>query len=136
MAAALRVGDELADALGRGRALDGHGEGDFVEGGAGTFETELGPVFANLVLADEINRAPAKVQSMARAVVLMARVLASPGTPSINTWPRASSAARIRSSMRSWPTMTRLISTRTLRIVAEACWNVSTGCVTGSASHA
>ncbi|HXF82362.1 MAG TPA: AAA family ATPase [bacterium] len=29
----------------------------------GTFETELGPLFANLVLADEINRAPAKVQS-------------------------------------------------------------------------
>jgi MoxR-like ATPase len=28
-----------------------------------TFDTELGPVFANLVLADEINRAPAKVQS-------------------------------------------------------------------------
>ncbi len=28
-----------------------------------TFEVELGPVFANLVLADEINRAPAKVQS-------------------------------------------------------------------------
>ena len=27
------------------------------------FETELGPVFANFVLADEINRAPAKVQS-------------------------------------------------------------------------
>jgi MoxR-like ATPase len=29
----------------------------------GTFETELGPVFVNFVLADEINRAPAKVQS-------------------------------------------------------------------------
>ncbi len=29
----------------------------------GAFDTELGPVFANLVLADEINRAPAKVQS-------------------------------------------------------------------------
>ena len=29
----------------------------------GTFEVELGPVFTNLVLADEINRAPAKVQS-------------------------------------------------------------------------
>ena len=28
-----------------------------------TFDIELGPVFANLVLADEINRAPAKVQS-------------------------------------------------------------------------
>jgi MoxR-like ATPase len=29
----------------------------------GGFETRLGPVFANFVLADEINRAPAKVQS-------------------------------------------------------------------------
>jgi len=29
----------------------------------GTFDTELGPVFGNFVLADEINRAPAKVQS-------------------------------------------------------------------------
>ena len=30
---------------------------------SGEFVTMLGPVFANLVLADEINRAPAKVQS-------------------------------------------------------------------------
>lgn len=30
---------------------------------SGEFETRLGPVFANFVLADEINRAPAKVQS-------------------------------------------------------------------------
>src|SRR5687767_11141698 len=29
----------------------------------GEFSVELGPVFANLLLADEINRAPAKVQS-------------------------------------------------------------------------
>ena len=29
----------------------------------GEFSTALGPVFANLLLADEINRAPAKVQS-------------------------------------------------------------------------
>ena len=29
----------------------------------GEFEVSLGPVFANLLLADEINRAPAKVQS-------------------------------------------------------------------------
>ena len=28
-----------------------------------SFDTELGPVFANFLLADEINRAPAKVQS-------------------------------------------------------------------------
>lgn len=31
--------------------------------GEGVFETELGPVFCNFLLADEINRAPAKVQS-------------------------------------------------------------------------
>ena len=30
---------------------------------SGTFDTELGPVFTNFLLADEINRAPAKVQS-------------------------------------------------------------------------
>ena len=30
---------------------------------AGSFDTSLGPVFTNLLLADEINRAPAKVQS-------------------------------------------------------------------------
>ncbi len=30
---------------------------------ANSFTTELGPIFANLLLADEINRAPAKVQS-------------------------------------------------------------------------
>jgi MoxR-like ATPase len=32
-------------------------------GKQGAFETELGPVFCNFLLADEINRAPAKVQS-------------------------------------------------------------------------
>jgi MoxR-like ATPase len=32
-------------------------------GRSGEFTTELGPVFVNLLLADEINRAPAKVQS-------------------------------------------------------------------------
>ena len=31
--------------------------------GEGLFDTELGPVFCNFLLADEINRAPAKVQS-------------------------------------------------------------------------
>src|ERR1700685_2816791 len=29
----------------------------------GAFRTKLGPIFSNLILADEINRAPAKVQS-------------------------------------------------------------------------
>ncbi len=32
-------------------------------GGAGRFRFEAGPIFANIVLADEINRAPAKVQA-------------------------------------------------------------------------
>ena len=31
-----------------------------------TFAVKQGPVFANIVLADEINRAPAKVQSVSR----------------------------------------------------------------------
>ncbi|MEO0651768.1 MAG: MoxR family ATPase [Planctomycetota bacterium] len=33
------------------------------EGGRGAFRFEPGPIFANLVLADEINRSPAKVQA-------------------------------------------------------------------------
>jgi MoxR-like ATPase len=35
----------------------------FSEGGKGEFKFQQGPVFANLILADEVNRAPAKVQS-------------------------------------------------------------------------
>ena len=35
----------------------------FTEGGKGEFKFQQGPIFANLILADEINRAPAKVQS-------------------------------------------------------------------------
>ncbi|PWK68476.1 MoxR family ATPase [Aminobacter sp. AP02] len=35
----------------------------FTEAGKGEFRFQQGPIFANLVLADEINRAPAKVQS-------------------------------------------------------------------------
>jgi MoxR-like ATPase len=35
----------------------------FSEGGKGEFKFQQGPIFANLILADEVNRAPAKVQS-------------------------------------------------------------------------
>ena len=35
----------------------------------GGFETDLGPVFCNFLLADEINRAPAKVQSALLEVI-------------------------------------------------------------------
>lgn len=42
--------------------------------GEGDFTTELGPVFANFVLADEVNRAPAKVQSALLEVMAEAQV--------------------------------------------------------------
>src|SRR5688500_4654146 len=42
--------------------------------GEGAFDTELGPVFCNFLLADEINRAPAKVQS-ALLEVMQARTV-------------------------------------------------------------
>ena len=35
----------------------------YSEGGSGSFKFQPGPIFGNLVLADEINRAPAKVQA-------------------------------------------------------------------------
>lgn len=35
----------------------------YEEGGSGTFRFQEGPIFGNLILADEINRAPAKVQA-------------------------------------------------------------------------
>jgi len=35
----------------------------YSEGGRGEFKFQAGPIFANLILADEINRAPAKVQA-------------------------------------------------------------------------
>ena len=51
-----------------------------------TFDIELGPVFANFVLADEINRAPAKVQS-ALLEVMAERQVSIGG----KTYPRARS---------------------------------------------
>lgn len=51
---------------------------------SGEFSTVLGPVFANLLLADEINRAPAKTQAallevmQERQVTLEGRALAAP----------------------------------------------------------
>jgi MoxR-like ATPase len=48
----------------------------------GEFGTELGPVFANLLLADEINRAPAKVQSALLEVMQERQV-----TIGKRTWP-------------------------------------------------
>jgi len=48
------LGTELAGALSRARIF--HPD-------TGKFDVELGPVFCNFLLADEINRAPAKVQS-------------------------------------------------------------------------
>ncbi len=46
----------------------------------GGFETELGPVFCNFLLADEINRAPAKVQSALLEVMQERQVTIGPKT--------------------------------------------------------
>ena len=46
----------------------------------GEFQTQLGPVFANLLLADEINRAPAKVQSALLEVMQEHQVTIGRGT--------------------------------------------------------
>ncbi|HEU4672891.1 MAG TPA: AAA family ATPase [Candidatus Limnocylindrales bacterium] len=46
----------------------------------GTFDTELGPVFCNFLLADEINRAPAKVQSALLEVMQERQVTIGPQT--------------------------------------------------------
>jgi MoxR-like ATPase len=48
----------------------------------GGFQTELGPVFCNFLLADEINRAPAKVQSALLEVMQEQQV-----TIGAKTWP-------------------------------------------------
>jgi len=45
-----------------------------------TFDTELGPVFCNFLLADEINRAPAKVQSALLEVMQERQVTIGPAT--------------------------------------------------------
>ncbi|MDQ5979373.1 MAG: MoxR-like ATPase, partial [Verrucomicrobiota bacterium] len=46
----------------------------------GGFTTHRGPIFANLVLADEINRAPAKVQSALLVAMLERQVTIGGGT--------------------------------------------------------
>ena len=66
----------------------------------GEFDTELGPVFCNFLLADEINRAPAKVQSALLEVMQERQV-----TIGHETYPGARSRSsswrpRIRSSPR------------------------------------
>src|SRR3712207_8579748 len=48
--------------------------------GQDAFDTELGPVFANFVLTDEINRAPAKVQSALLEVMAERQVSIGGGT--------------------------------------------------------
>jgi MoxR-like ATPase len=50
----------------------------------GRFDTELGPVFCNFLLADEINRAPAKVQSALLEVMQERQVTIGPQTYPVN----------------------------------------------------
>jgi MoxR-like ATPase len=52
---------------------------------SGSFDTELGPVFCNFLLADEINRAPAKVQSALLEVMQEQQVTIGPRTYSVES---------------------------------------------------
>jgi ATPase family associated with various cellular activities (AAA)/Protein of unknown function DUF58 len=52
------------------------------EGGKGSFQFQAGPIFGNLVLADEINRVPAKVQA-ALLEAMEERQVNESGYPSI-----------------------------------------------------
>ena len=56
----------------------------------GAFDTELGPVFGNFLLADEINRAPAKVQS-----ALLEVMQEQPGDDRRRDVPRAAAVPRL-----------------------------------------
>ena len=51
----------------------------------GTFEFQAGPIFHNLILADEINRAPAKVQSALLEAMAERQVMwvGQPSAPSV-----------------------------------------------------
>src|ERR687894_1497079 len=49
-----------------------------------SFDVELGPVMANLVLADEINRAPAKVQSALLEAMAERQVTIGGGRPPVS----------------------------------------------------
>src|ERR671918_436254 len=51
----------------------------------GAFDTEIGPVFCNFLLADEINRAPAKVQSALLEVMQEQQVTIGPKTFSVES---------------------------------------------------
>src|SRR3954454_24688464 len=57
-----------------------------------------------------VNCTRLNVPPRTEASVFTVSVLASPGTPSSSTWPPASSDTSSRSSIASWPTITRLIS--------------------------
>src|SRR6266540_1157306 len=60
-----------------------------------------------------------KVPPATVASVSAASVLAMPGTPSSRQWPLASRPTIMRSTISSWPTMTRLISKSGRPVVAE-----------------
>src|SRR2546429_5637831 len=67
---------------------------------SGKFDIELGPVFGNFLLADEINRAPAKVQS-ALLEVMQEQQVTIGGRPSRYRGPSSSWRRRTRSRRRA-----------------------------------
>src|SRR5438477_13147893 len=71
-----------------------------------------------------VNWTRLKSRSRAAARVLTSRVLATPGTPSSNTWPRTRRATTRAVTTRSWPTTAFATSSRTRR---TACLGPSLG---------
>ena len=67
----------------------------------GEFTTKLGPLFSNLILADEINRAPAKVQSALLEAMQERQVTI--GDTDLSRWPIRSSCSprKIRSNRKA-----------------------------------
>ena len=63
--------------------------------GKGSFEFRPGPIFGNLVLADEINRAPAKVQSALLEAMQERQVTNGSGSRCVSSsWPRRTRSSR------------------------------------------
>ena len=75
----------------------------------------------SLGMRSGVNWMRLKRVSMSRAMSRANNVLATPGTPSMSTWPSARMAVSTRSTVASCPTMTWLMLSRNWRIFSANC---------------
>ena len=108
----------------------------YSEGGTGHFRFQPGPVFGNILLADEINRAPAKVQSALLEAMEERQVTVDGKTYEIDLSEK--NAAKLRTSLRPWtdrartsgrpaPSRQRLAAVGHSRNAAIRAWAHSSG---------